>query len=210
MVWYCSILFHFESVRSIANQRKKITIFYCFKFILQSFKLSLLTGLSELSCLLITTLIQNCKCHHMWECSKIYKDVFKIYGPVAENEETHGFITVHIFHTTDKFLLFHLAVRHVFTFLLLNTVMTNKKNQGQTNLRSSLNIRLTRSWDMLHNFTKEVVDNEKIYWYPPSQMLCVFKTFISPVLYERVFLSQNSCYICNICIRLRKNIIILS
>ena len=31
MLWYCSILFYFESVRSIVNQRKKWQYFYWFK-----------------------------------------------------------------------------------------------------------------------------------------------------------------------------------
>ena len=42
------ILFYFESVRSIVNYRKKIVFTVYCKFILQSFKLSLLTDLSEL------------------------------------------------------------------------------------------------------------------------------------------------------------------
>ena len=41
-------LAHFKSVRSIVNQRNKITVLVTFLIILQSFKLSLLTGLSEL------------------------------------------------------------------------------------------------------------------------------------------------------------------
>ena len=48
MLWYCSILFYFESVCSVVNQTKNNSTFYCLKCIIQSFKLSLLTGLSEL------------------------------------------------------------------------------------------------------------------------------------------------------------------
>ena len=66
MLWYCRILFYFESVRSILNQRKN-SIIYWFKCILQSFRLSLLTGFSEL-CLM---------CNNI-ECQQFIENLFQI------------------------------------------------------------------------------------------------------------------------------------
>ena len=48
ILWYCCILFLFWISPVYCESKKKIQYFYCFKSILQNFKLLLLTDLSEL------------------------------------------------------------------------------------------------------------------------------------------------------------------